>query len=51
MSTKKRKFFTAVLVLTALFIFSGCAKQYDFEPEAYAPSYKEDLELYAKQQR
>lgn len=51
MSTGTRKFFTAGMVLTALFIFSGCAKQYDFEPEAYKPSYKEDIERYGMQQR
>jgi len=46
-----RKFFTAGIVLAALVIFSGCAKQYNFEPEAYAPSYKDDLERYGMQQR
>lgn len=43
---------TAFFGLSALAIFSGCAaKQHDFEPEAYTPSYKEELERYGMQQR
>jgi flagellar L-ring protein precursor FlgH len=44
-------FTTAIMMVATLTLLSGCAKKYDFEPEAYTPSYKEDLEKYAIQQK
>lgn len=46
-----RFFTTAVITVSALAVLGGCAKKYEFEPEAYAPSYREDLERYATQQQ
>jgi flagellar L-ring protein precursor FlgH len=51
MNSRRRLYLTAAAGFTALFLLGGCAKKYDFEPEAYKPSYKDDLEYYGKQQK
>jgi flagellar L-ring protein precursor FlgH len=52
-----RKFFTgytgsikaAIITAAAVAVLGGCAKQPEFEPEAFTPSYRNDMENYRAQ--